>query len=136
MNLAIVGSRTFGDVLTDRRIRKQVFDYVATLPKDTIIISGGASGVDTWAEGAAREHGLAVIVYKPDWKAYGKSAGFIRNRQIVTEADAVVAFWSGSKGTAHSLRLAIQQNKNIRVFNGQGQEIEECVAKDMLNESA
>lgn len=116
MKIAIVGSRTFGDMLTDRRIRRQVFDYVATLPKDTVIVSGGASGVDTWAESAAKEHGLAVIVYKPDWKAFGKSAGFIRNRKIITEADAVVAFWNmESKGTAHSIGLARAQGKRVLI---------------------
>lgn len=116
MKIAIVGSRTFGDMLTDRRMRQRVFAYVATLPKDTVIVSGGASGVDTWAETAARQYGLAVIVFKPDWKAFGKSAGFIRNRQIITEADSVVAFWDGqSKGTNNSIGLAQAQGKRVIV---------------------
>jgi hypothetical protein len=103
--VAIVGSRAF-------RRPEWVVGYVNRLPPDWTVVSGGAYGVDTWAEAAAVRRGLAVEVYRPDWKAHGKAAGAIRNRQIVEAADWVVAFWDGeSKGTAITMELARKAGK-------------------------
>lgn len=114
MKLAIVGSRSFGDRIDDAKVRKAVQAYIATLPADTVIVSGGASGVDTWAEEAARKRGLKVIVFKPDWKKYNKSAGMIRNAQIIEAADEVVAWWDGfSHGTANSIERARKAGKPV-----------------------
>ena len=33
-------------------------------PADSVIVSGGAPGPDTWAEEAARKHGVAVQTFK------------------------------------------------------------------------
>ena len=51
--VAIVGSRDFPDMVA-------VTDYVNELPQDTRVISGGARGVDTVAEKAARDRGMWV----------------------------------------------------------------------------
>jgi hypothetical protein len=94
-----------------------VREYVLALPTDTIIISGGARGVDTVATMTACFRNLKFEIFYPDWKRYGKSAGFIRNEQIVKAADKVVAFWDGkSKGTAHSIKLAKQYGKPIEII--------------------
>lgn len=108
--VAIVGSRDYPH-------KQHVIDYVQSLPPETVIISGGARGVDTWAEQAAREQGMQTIIYPAEWDKYGKSAGFRRNADIVSEADKVVAFHhNASKGTAHTINLAIQENKLEAVF--------------------
>ena len=105
MRIAIVGSRNYPALDDVRR-------YVNSLPADTVIVSGGARGVDITAEEAARKRGLATFIYPADWTKYGKQAGFRRNRQIVEDCDQVVAFWDGkSHGTAHSLRLAVAMGK-------------------------
>lgn len=114
MKLAIVGSRSFGDRVDDGKVRRAVFAYVATLPKDTVIVSGGASGVDTWAEQAAKENGLAVIIHRADWRKYGNSAGMIRNGLIIQDADCVVAWWNGySSGTRNSIERARKAGKRV-----------------------
>lgn len=100
MKIAIVGSRNYPDL-------NAVMAYVNSLPKDTIVVSGGAKGVDSVAEYTARMRGLQVEIYKPDWDKYGKSAGFRRNADIVNAADHLTAFWYNmSKGTANSIELA------------------------------
>lgn len=110
MKIAIVGSRNYPDF-------KAVVDYVYSLPLDTVIISGGASGVDKHAELAAIERGMKTEVFYPDWKRYGKQAGAIRNELIIRTADKVVAFWDGkSKGTAISIRLAKQHGKPLEII--------------------
>lgn len=101
MRIAIVGSRLWDD-------EQMVVDFVNALPSDTEIVSGGAVGVDTFAAHAAHVKGLRYTVYKPNWKAYGNVAGFMRNQIIVDNADQVVAFWNGhSKGTVDTIKRAM-----------------------------
>lgn len=110
MKIAIVGSREYASP-------HEVTNFVASLPDDAVVVSGGARGVDTWAEQAARMRGLAVEVHRANWKDYGKRAGFVRNYTIVKSADRVVAFWDGeSRGTAHSIRIAREMGKDVLVI--------------------
>lgn len=116
--VAIVGSRKFPN-------RQQVIDYVASLPQDTVIVSGGAKGVDTWAALAAKECGLDTLIFPAEWDKYGKSAGFRRNADIVNACDRLVAFWDGnSKGTAHSVGLAEKQGKPVEIVKPQAPGLE------------
>jgi hypothetical protein len=110
MKIAIVGSRDYHDP-------SAVQACVSSLPPDTIVVSGGARGVDSWAERAARARGLAVEIHPANWDAYGKRAGFVRNYEIIKSADRVVAFWDGrSKGTAHSIRVARELGKELEII--------------------
>lgn len=73
----------------------------------SLVVSGGALGVDRLAESIALAHGKKTHTIRPDWDKYGRSAGFRRNVAIVEMADVVYAFWDGgSKGTAHSINIA------------------------------
>jgi hypothetical protein len=108
--LAVVGSRDFPHM-------DWVREEVAQLLPDTILISGGARGVDTVAEETALEVGVQVRIYPADWNKYGRGAGYIRNKQIVDDADEVWAFWDGkSKGTKHTMDLALKADKPLTVF--------------------
>lgn len=110
MKIAIVGSRDYPDL-------EAVRQYVQSLPLDTVVVSGGASGVDITAEKAAKARGMQTEVYYPDWKQYGKSAGFLRNRLIIEAADKVVAFHvNNSRGTGHSIALAKRYGKELEVI--------------------
>jgi hypothetical protein len=98
--IAIVGSRDFPSQWVVER-------FVYELPRSWTVVSGGARGVDKWAEVCALHHRRDVVVYEADWAKHGKAAGFIRNNTIVRDCDVVVAFWDGSsKGTRHSIQLA------------------------------
>lgn len=110
MKIAIVGSREYKDL-------PKVVSYVIALPPDTIIVSGGARGVDQAAEHAAGCAGLQKIIYPADWSKYGKKAGYLRNIDIVNAADKLVAFWDGkSKGTQHSINLAKAKGIPVEVY--------------------
>ncbi len=105
VRFAVVGSRDFPS-------EDMVVSTVYRLPRNAIIVSGGAKGVDTWAEKTARYHGKVVDIYPANWKKYGKSAGFIRNNDIIKNSDIVIAFLhNGSRGTKHSISLAKYLNK-------------------------
>lgn len=94
----------------------QVREFVRSLPEGTIIVSGGAAGVDTWAAKAARKRGLKVVEHRAAWEALGDAAGPIRNTAIVEDADEVVAFWDGvSTGTLDTVRKAHAAGKPCRI---------------------
>ena len=112
--VAVVGSRDFSDL-------EQVRRFVDTLPENAVVVSGGARGVDRTAEAAARARGLLVETSLPNWKRFGRSAGFVRNFANIRRADRVVAFWDRqSRGTAHSIGIARQMNKPLTVVYPDG----------------
>lgn len=142
MKLAVVGSRTFAS-LEKVRARLDDFGLLHSARPNVLpsleIVSGGAYGVDQWAEQWGHRHGFPVIsfrvvqgghmyhpsVVKPDgtqdrilgygYSTYGQCA-FARNSLIVEEADHVLAFWDGtSRGTKHSIDLALGARKPLEV---------------------
>lgn len=76
---------------------------LSKLPPDTVIVHGAARGADTIAGEVAKSLGMAVDVYPAEWGKFGRSAGPIRNRQMLnTSPDMVIAFHNNiaeSKGT-------------------------------------
>jgi len=110
VRVAIVGSRDYTDL-------KQVMDYVDSLPNDTVVITGGARGVDDAAESAARARGLTVVVHEAEWSKHGRAAGPIRNRAIVEDCDRLVAFWDEvTPGTKDAISQASKAGKLEQVF--------------------
>jgi len=75
------------------------------------IISGHARGADQLAEKYANEKNIPLEVYPAEWDVYGKSAGVIRNQEMLDEGqpDLVVAF-PGGNGTAHMVKIAQKAN--------------------------
>ena len=58
MKVAVIGSRTIHNA-----------DIGAFLPRETtLIISGGAKGVDSLAESYAKLHGLPILIFRPDYE--------------------------------------------------------------------
>lgn len=108
--LAIIGSRNFNDY----DMLKSELDNV--IPRPDKIVSGGAKGADKLGALYAKEYGIPLLEYLPDWDKHGKSAGFVRNKEIVNNCDYLIAFWDGvSKGTKHSIDLAHKQDKVYKV---------------------
>lgn len=107
MKIAIIGSRECQNI-----------DLSAFVPKETTqIISGGAKGVDTIAANYAKAHGIELVEFLPNYAQYGRGATFIRNRQIIDNAEYILAFWNGkSKGTKYSIDYARKKNKLIRII--------------------
>jgi hypothetical protein len=60
--------------------------------------------------------GLELIVFRPDYKRYGRGAPIVRNKQIVQESDLVLAFWDGkSRGTKSSIDFAKNAGKKLKL---------------------
>ena len=90
------------------------------LPLDTVIICGGASGADTIAATGAKRIGMKLEVFMADWVKYGRSAGPIRNKQMLDEGkpDLVLAFYdiNKSKGTKHMVSIARAAGVRVKEF--------------------
>lgn len=113
MKVAILGSRDFPDLAGVGR-------YVRTLPPDTVVYTGGARGVDTFAEHVARSCGLSVVVRLAEWHRYGNSAGVIRTDAMLREVDRVIVFWDGvSPGTRHAIAIAERYKVPVTVIQSQ-----------------
>ena len=89
----------------DYKHEQKIFDYIQALnPLEDIIIHGNARGADASASTAAKLFGFAIIGFPAQWNKYGKSAGPIRNQQMLDEGkpDLIVYFHDNikkSKGT-------------------------------------
>lgn len=125
--LLIVGSRNHA-FATNRcfNIFTECVDKLLKYHKDKeiIIIQGGCpTGGDYLARKYALTKGYKLEEFQADWNKYGKSAGYIRNKQMHKyianyENRGVFAWWDGkSKGTAHSFELAKKYNNPIRIYN-------------------
>lgn len=111
MNIGIVGTRDFSDY----ELLCKTINYLNVNIKT--IISGGAKGADSLGEKYANENNVETIIYKPNWDKYGKSAGYIRNKEIVNASDLIIAFWDGvSKGTKHSIDISIKSKKPLIII--------------------
>ena len=107
MKVAVVGSRNL-EV-------KNLGDY---LPVEvTEIVSGGAKGVDTSAREYAKEHGIKLTEFLPEYSRYKRGAPLKRNIQIVEYADMVLAFWDGqSRGTKYVIDYCKQQGIPLKIY--------------------
>lgn len=106
MRILVCGGRDYDD-------RQNVFDMLDVFNARnnlgvTLVIHGGANGADKLAHLWACARGLRISSYPADWQKYGKRAGPIRNRQMLTEGkpDAVIVF-PGGKGTQDMMSAAI-----------------------------
>ena len=116
MRTIIAGSRKITDYkIVLNAIRKSI-EISGIRP--TVIISGGAKGVDRLGEKFAKEFEFPLELYNAEWDKYGNRAGFVRNEQMALVADALIAIWDGeSKGTMHMINLAKKYGVKTYVYN-------------------
>lgn len=124
LRIVIAGSRDFNDY---ELLKREVLNIVKydNRPKDYVkVISGGARGADTLGERFAKEFGLEVKRFIPDWESIGRRAGYIRNAEMAKYSvedgsdGMLIAFWDGkSKGTKHMIDLANKYELEVHVVN-------------------
>jgi hypothetical protein len=92
----------------------KVLDEIRPLPE--LVICGGASGYDSFAEEWAKRRGIACAVFKAPWDSpLGKSAGPVRNGWMLRygQPDLVLAF-EGGAGTANMIAQAKKAGVPVR----------------------
>ena len=107
MKILVVGSRSIKE-----------FDLSDYIPSETeLIISGGASGIDSIAEEYADKHRISKLILYPKYEVYGKAAPLKRNEIMVDIADEVLIIWDGkSRGTKYTADYAAKKNKKVRLI--------------------
>lgn len=136
MRILVCGGRNYGTMIVDNRtvlnpkeinLLCETLDNVADefsehynsndnwLPTDITIIAGKASGADTLAADWAIRSYAKLIEFPANWKLHGRSAGPIRNRQMLEEGkpELVIAF-PGGRGTANMCDLAESARVEVR----------------------
>lgn len=92
MKVAIVGGRSFRSYF----LLEEVMDSIGKL----------------WAI----KNNIPVHSFKPKWDSFGRSAGKVRNCEMLDFCDKVVAFWNlFSPGTGHMIDIARKRNKLLHV---------------------
>lgn len=111
MKVLICGSRHFKD-------KELMEDVLKQYDIDTII-HGLARGADTLAGAYAKDHKIPVLEYPALWGTYGRSAGPIRNTQMLRDGkpDFVVAFRGpNSRGTQNMINQAEKAGVPVKVI--------------------
>ena len=112
MKVLVTGSRKWTDY-------NAIYNRLAELPKDTIVIEGGSSGADTLAGTAAYHLKLNRVVVQASWGKFGKGAGALRNRMMLDlKPDLVLGFRiAQSSGTTDCLEEAKRRGIPLEVMD-------------------
>ena len=116
MRVAIVGSRS----IEYDKLKKEAYELLCRyIPANaTEIVSGGAVGIDTLAEIYAKNNHLPTKIFKPNYAKYGRRAPIIRNDEIISYAQYVLAFWDGnSHGTAYTVATCIKEGVPVKIIS-------------------
>jgi len=91
-------------------------ELMKNLSVNDTIISGGAIGVDTFAQKFAKFWGLKIVIIYPDTSLPSPRRFFERNQQIVDMSEKLIAFQKKPEksGTQHTINLA--KKKGIPVI--------------------
>ena len=107
MKIIIAGSRTFDNF--DLLCKKM--NFYNSYGSISEVVSGNARGCDKLGERWANLNKIPLKIFKPNWDELGKSAGFIRNKEMGLYADGLVAFWK------HMIDFMKNLKKIVRVVD-------------------
>lgn len=111
--VAFVGSRAYPE-----SAYKYIRNAINVLPPNAVVISGGASGVDSKAVSYAISRRLEyeVITARNEDNEFDTFRAFQRNSEIVASADEVMVYWDKqSNGTRHAIKAAHDHSKPVTV---------------------
>jgi hypothetical protein len=108
MKVLVCGGRDFNN-------KELLWQFLDRFHGISVIVHGASRGADRLAGEWAVFHSIPAQVFPAEWDRYGKSAGPIRNQQMIDRAnpDTVIAF-PGGRGTADMISRA--KKAKIRVI--------------------
>ena len=122
MRVLICGDRNWTD-------KETIQKYIPTLPPSSVVIQGMCIGADKIARRYAILHDFEVLDFPADWNKYGRAAGPIRNKRMLTagKPDLVVAFYNNileSKGTKDVIEQASKRGIPHKIILSNKEEAE------------
>ena len=111
--LLVTGSRLIKN-------KKYVFWCLSQHPCE-IMIFGDAPGVDTLCWEFCMRQGIEHRIFKAKWDQFGRSAGVLRNKEMVEilwdKHDGGIGIWEGSsKGTLDAIRRLKKAQRLMHVY--------------------
>ena len=104
MKLLVAGSRSIKECDLEKYIPKET----------TMIISGGADGIDLLAEQYADKHRISKLILRPRYNLYGKAAPLKRNEEMVELCDMALVIWDGSsRGAKYTIDYSEKMGKKV-----------------------
>ncbi len=110
MKIAVVGNRYGWNI-------QEIYDVLeCNISKEDEIVSGGAIGVDTYANKFAEYLGIPITIFYPDNSKPSPKRYYDRNQDIVDYSDILIAFQDNPhrSGTQSSINRA--RKKGIKVI--------------------
>lgn len=111
MRVIVAGSRNF--MVKDFVYKK--LDEILEQYKNIEIVEGGARGVDYLAKQYAIEKNIPYKEFPANWNLYGRSAGILRNKDMASYSDVLIAFYNGSRGTSNMIKEAKDKGLEIHI---------------------
>ncbi len=113
MKLLIAGSRGIKEYDLEK--------YIPT--ETTMIITGGADGIDALAEGVADKKRLSKLILRPRYDLYGRGAPLKRNETMAEICDMALIIWDGrSRGTKYTADYAEKIGKKVILITEKGEQ--------------
>ena len=109
MKLLVCGGRDFND----RDFLFKSLDQLHAEHHFSLLIHGGAKGADKLAGEWAADRGIEFKIFPADWDQYGRSAGMIRNRQMLNQKPDLVVAFSGGRGTQNMINISEAAGVNV-----------------------
>ncbi len=100
--VAVTGGRDYAD----EAWVETVLDAARQRLGLTVLVHGGAPGLDTLADRWAKRRKVPAEVYPAEWRRWGRSAGPRRNQQMVDTAPDVLIAFRGGRGTDNMKSVA------------------------------
>jgi len=104
MKIGIVGSRRRNSIEDFRLVKAKFFELYKA--GDMIVSGGCPQGADAMAEKIAKESGIPILIFYPNWEKFKRAAGIIRNSDIARESDILIACVASDRmgGTEDTIR--------------------------------
>lgn len=113
MNVIVAGTRTITDW---KPVLRAIYAAREEGIRIDTLVCGMADGVDETAYYMAKVLRIPIIEKPADWTGKGRAAGPIRNSEMASIADALIAIWDGhSPGTEDMIEKMKALGKPVHV---------------------
>lgn len=103
MKLLVCGGRNYTDLT---RVSAELARYINPGDRNSIVITGGATGADQMAAIWCLKNCVHVAKVGALWDCHGKAGGPIRNTAMLALEPELVLAFPGGKGTEDMIRQA------------------------------
>ena len=119
--MIVAGGRDYSNQNVVNYYIDRVSDVCDSRGLNLVIVCGMATGADTLGRNYAISNGLEVLEFPANWNRYGKSAGYIRNKEMGNIADSAIVFWDGrSKGSKLMIDIMHELKKPVIAISYDG----------------